>query len=128
MNTPNTLGMLTVLGVCLVACGPLTPPKADGSYHARGVVAAVSGTGEDPALSIHHEAITHFKDRDGQPSQMSSMTMIFGLAPSVPLASAHVGDKIAFDFDVRWSTTPALLLTKLAKLPADTQLTLSDDH
>jgi Cu/Ag efflux protein CusF len=124
-SLPSRVGV-ALLGLCL-ACGA-APPKPDGSYHARGVVAAVSGKDEDASLSIHHEAIPQFKDRDGHPLTMGSMTMIFGLGPGLSTAGVRSGDKIAFDFAVRWSTSPALLLTKFQKLPADTQLTLSADH
>jgi hypothetical protein len=117
---------LLVIALCAAGCGH-DPPKTDARYHLRGVVAAISGSATDAELSIHHEAIPHFKDRDGHDSSMASMTMIFGLAPGVSPTSLHVGDKIEFDFDLRWSTSPALLLTKLAKLPADTPLVLSGE-
>jgi Cu/Ag efflux protein CusF len=116
------LGALLGIALYAAGCGH-DPPITDARYHLRGVVAAIS----DVELSIHHEAIPHFKDRDGHDSSMASMTMIFGLAAGVSPASLRVGDKIAFDFDLRWSTSPALLLTKLEKLPADTPLVLSGE-
>jgi hypothetical protein len=116
--------LLGLIALSLAGCGR-EPTKTDARYHLRGVVAAISGSGPDAELSIHHEAIPNFKDRDGHASQMASMTMIFGLAPSLSAASLRVGDKIAFDFDLRWSTSPALLITKLTKLAPDTALSLS---
>jgi hypothetical protein len=126
--TRARLGLCALLGIALhtAGCGH-EPPKTDARYHLRGVVEAISSSGPDAELSIHHEAIPHFKDRDGHDSSMASMTMIFGLAPGVSPASLRVGDKIAFDFDLRWSTSPALLLTKLEKLAADTPLVLSGE-
>jgi hypothetical protein len=115
-----------LLYVALSACAG-GPPAADGHYHARGVVAAISGSAPDAELSIHHEAIPRFKDRDGHATTMASMTMIFGLAEPSARAGLHVGDKLAFEFDLRWNARPVLLITKLAKLPADTPLTLSGE-
>jgi Cu/Ag efflux protein CusF len=115
-----------LLCVALSACAG-GPPAADGHYHARGVVAAISGSGSDAELAIHHEAIAHFKDRDGHATTMASMTMIFGLAEPAAQAGLRVGDKLAFEFDLRWNARPVLLITKLEKLPADTPLTLSGE-
>jgi hypothetical protein len=112
--------LCTALSAC--AGGPL---EADSHYHGRGIVAARSGSGADAELSIHHEAIPRFKDRDGHETTMASMTMIFGLAKTPSQAALRVGDKLAFEFDLRWNARPVLLITKLEKLPADTPLTLS---
>jgi hypothetical protein len=122
----HRVGVLIWLALSAAGCGH-GPAKTDARYHLRGVIAAMSGSGADAELSIHHEAIPNFKDRDGHASTMASMTMIFGLAQGVSPAALHVGDKIAFDFDLRWSTSPALLITKLEKLPADTPLALSSE-
>ncbi len=123
---------------CLFACsfvsgaagaaGCGSDREAVASYHVRGLVKELSGSGPDGRVMIHHQAVAAFKDRDGHASQMESMQMIFGFAPPLSAASAslHVGDKIAFDFQVRWSESPALVVTKLTKLPADTPLLLKD--
>jgi Cu/Ag efflux protein CusF len=106
----------------LSACGG---DQADGHYHSRGVIAAISGSGIEAEVSIHHEAIARFKDREGVPSTMNSMTMIFGIAPNVTSESMRIGEPIAFDFEVHWQTRPTLRLTGWHPLPTDTKLTLS---
>jgi Cu/Ag efflux protein CusF len=98
--------------------------KPDGHYHARGVVVARSGEAGNRELSIHHEALANFADRDNRRTTMESMTMIFGLDPRIA-ADLQVGDKVAFEFDVRWSKRPVLSITKLSKLPGSTALVLS---
>ncbi len=95
------------------------------SYHVRGLVQEVSGSGVDARVAIHHEAVPRFKDRDGKASSMESMTMIFGFGPGVAPKDVSAGDKIIFDFEVHWSTSPALVVTKVQNLPPDTALTLA---
>jgi Cu/Ag efflux protein CusF len=114
-----------VLSFVLSACGG---DKADGVYHSRGVIAAISGSGSEAEVSIHHEAIARFKDRDGVASTMRSMTMIFGIPPSVTSEAMRIGEPIAFDFEVHWESRPTLQLTAWRPLPADTKLTLSADE
>jgi hypothetical protein len=108
----------------LLACSGGGSDKPDGHYHARGMVVALSQDAGDRQLSIHHEALPNFADRDNQRTTMKSMIMVFGLDPRIA-ADAQVGDKVAFDFDVRWSKRPVLSITKLSKLPANTALVLS---
>ncbi len=75
-------------------------------------------------MVIRHEAVPRFKGRDGRVATMASMTMAFGMGPGVSLQGLRAGDKIAFDFEVRWHEEPALLLTRLSRLPASTKLAL----
>jgi hypothetical protein len=98
------------------------------TYRTRGQVTAKSGQGDDARVNILHEAIPTFKDRDGKVVGMESMEMIFGYAPAVSAGSLAPGDKLAFDFEVRWSGTPPIVLTRVEKLPSDTTLTLTTTH
>ena len=107
----------------LVACGTSDPPTR--RYHARGQVTALNGSGPDLSVSIHHEQIDGFEDRDGKRSAMPSMVMAFGVAPEVPRDLWSQGAKLSFDFDVRWSKQPTLYIVKAEALPADTALTLT---
>ncbi|HEX7481793.1 MAG TPA: copper-binding protein [Polyangiales bacterium] len=97
------------------------------SYHVRGLVQDLSGSGADARVTIHHEAVARFKDRDGHASDMASMKMIFGFGPKLSAADVKVGDKIAFDFDVRWSESPTLVVTRLQKLAPDVALSLAGE-
>ena len=118
---------LCVASIVLLATACSSGEDAPISYHLRGVVKDVAGTGPDARVTIHHEAMPHFKDRDGHDAPMASMTMNFGFVSSIAATRFVVNDKIAFDFDVRFSQTPPLLITQLQTLPTVTQLTLAGD-
>jgi Cu/Ag efflux protein CusF len=98
---------------------------ADAHYGARGQVESAAGTGENARALIHHESIRNFKDRDGQPSTMGSMSMNFALGPGVAVSDFKPGAKIAFEFDVHWSSGSPLVITRVTQLPASTPLELS---
>lgn len=139
----------SILAVLAMACGkseatssagaaaskgaaPTAPAgsSADGVYEARGVITAVipASPAGGARLSIHHERIAAFKDREGKVVGMDSMTMTFDTAPNVKVDALHVNDKIAFRAEVRWDGTPMVLVSKVEPLPAETQLTLSNEH
>jgi Cu/Ag efflux protein CusF len=109
-----------------VGCGAKV--DADASYKTRGLVQNVEGKAPDMHVTIHHERIESFKDRDGKASPMDSMAMRFALAPGVGTAMMSKGAKLEFDFDVRWSKSDPLLITRATKLPDATELKLTDDH
>ena len=113
------LALVAFALVGTLACRERLAP-ADATYSTRGqVVELASSHGE---LTIHHESVPGFHDRQGNPSHMDSMAMPFAVADGVPLNGIAAGDKVAFTFEVRWKTEPALRVTKLEKLPADTAL------
>jgi Cu/Ag efflux protein CusF len=113
------------LALSSAACGAGDAGAA--SYTLRGIVEDVSGTGPDARVTIHHEAIARFKDRDGKEGSMASMSMNFGFVPSIPRNTFVVGEKVSFVFDVRFRETPPLLITRVEKLPANTALVLADE-
>jgi Cu/Ag efflux protein CusF len=117
--------LISVLAASAWSCR-IEPPVR--RYHVRGIVREVSGKGDELRVTIHHERVLGFEDRDGDRSDMASMKMNFGVTKAVPEASLAPGQKLAFDFDVRWNETPTLLLVRAQTLPPDTPLTLSDDH
>lgn len=55
---------------------------------------------------------------------MPSMKMVFGVARDVPRAIWRTGQKVEFDFDVRWQERPALWIVRANTLPDATELTL----
>ena len=82
-------------------------------------------------LKIKHEQIRDFKTKDGVISVtadgiagMRSMIMPFPLGEGMNLDGFNVGDKVEFDFTVNWGggSAPAWFITKIGKLPADTEL------
>ena len=117
---------LPLLLAALFACGTNDPPVR--RYHVRALVKEVSGSGADLRVALHHERIPNFEDRDGKRSEMSAMTMVFGVAPEVAVAQLKAGAKVEVDFDVRWSQAPALLVVSAAALPEGTELVLPPDH
>ena len=116
------LGTAAVGGA--VACGrPERLAPADATYSTRGQVVEVprDSNGE---LSVHHEAVADFRDREGKPSHMDSMSMPFAVAPEVSLTGIAPGDKVAMAFEVRWDSLPTLRIVKLSELPESTSLSL----
>jgi len=103
-----------------LACRERLAP-ADATYSARGEVVELPAS-RSGAMTIHHESVPGFRDRQGKPSHMDSMAMPFAVADGVSLDGIAAGDKVAFTFEVRWKSEPALRVTKLEKLPADTAL------
>ena len=82
-------------------------------------------------LRIRHEQIRDFKTSDGTinvnskgVAGMASMTMPFPLGEGMNLEGFSVGDKVEFDFTVNWGggSSPAWFVTRMEKLPADTEL------
>ena len=112
---------ISLLALCLLAgaCD-----RAE-HYATRGLVRATAADGER-SISVHHERIANFKDREGKTAPMPSMVMIFGLDKSLKLPAP--GAKLALEFDVRWNERPTLLITRLEVLPEQTALTLSSEH
>jgi Cu/Ag efflux protein CusF len=100
--------------------------ETDAHYSVRGEVKSAEGSGADARALIHHEQISNFKDRDGNPSKMASMSMNFALGPGVAVADFKPGAKIAIDFDVHWSSGSPLVITRVTPLPDSTPLKLSE--
>ena len=120
------LGCRVGLGlVCLVACS--SKAESVEHYNTRGLVVAVARDAGETVVTLHHEAIPAFKDRDGKAANMASMKMNFSLG-TTPAPDVQAGDKLAIDFDVHWSGGPPLRITRHQKLPPETALVLSDEH
>jgi hypothetical protein len=121
--------LITVLSLfMLTACGggtPTTTGQPDAVYDVRGKIIGVSGAGENARVTVEHEAIPAFKDRDGVASTMPAMTMAFGLAPEVDKSALIAGSVWELRFEVVWSREPALRVLSAKPLPADTALTLT---
>jgi hypothetical protein len=107
----------------LGACGSKSEPVEH--YATRGVITAVTRDPDETVVTLHHEAVPSFKDRDGKPSAMGSMKMNFSLGQQ-PATDLAVGDKLSIDFEVHWNGGPPLRITRRQKLPSETPLTLSD--
>ncbi len=99
-------------------------PAADQVYVVRGEVQRLAAAAESRSVTIRHESIPGFIDQTGKKVGMPAMAMPFELAPSVDVASLQTGDKVEFRFEVRWEAEPAMLVTAVKELPADTALEL----
>lgn len=111
----------------LVACSSDAPSSAEANtppdvYSTRGVVRALPHP-EKPGseLQIRHEELADFKSIDGEVVGMKSMTMPFPIDPSM-LQGVEVGDRVSFDFEVRWTGSPPMRVTRLEVLPPETRL------
>lgn len=84
--------------------------------------------GDDP--KIHHTQIVDFKGADGSIpvtadgiAGMRSMTMPFPMAEGVSLDGIAAGDKIEFDFEVRWNDGRASWeVTRIEKLDPSVEI------
>jgi Cu/Ag efflux protein CusF len=116
--------LVAVLLVAFAACrgGEALSPAA-ATYTVRGQVLEVprEAGGE---LTVHHEAVPGFHDRQGRPSPMDSMSMPFAVAPEVSLSGVAPGDRVQMTFEVRWQGGPPLRVVALHELPATTELAL----
>lgn len=121
----KALSVLLVASL-LFACGRADPPVR--RYHTRGLVKEVSQDRGELSVTIHHERIESFEDRDGKRSAMDSMRMVFGTASEVPKQLFQPEAKLSFDFDVRWSQQPTLLIVQASELAPETELQLTEGH
>jgi Cu/Ag efflux protein CusF len=93
------------------------------TYTTRGQVIqlpdpANPGTG----LTLNHEAVDRFMDRQGEIVGMDPMSMPFPVSGDVSLEGLQVGDVVEFKLHVDWSKEPAAEITEIRELPAGTKL------
>lgn len=113
---------LSLLAACSSDARSIDAEATADVYTTRGVVRALP----DPAtpgseLQIRHEEIADFKSIDGEVVGMKSMTMPFPVDAAM-LEGVAEGDRVSFDFEVRWEGSPPMKVTRLEVLPAETRL------
>jgi hypothetical protein len=74
-------------------------------------------------LTVRHEAIPGFVDREGATVRMPSMVMALDLAPTVSLSGVAPDDKVELTLLVDWDR-PLVRIERLRKLPDETPLRL----
>jgi hypothetical protein len=118
------VALLAGAGVLPAGCGPrAVTPCAGRGYTLRGQVVAMMPRGGGPRLiTLRHEPVDDFADRQGKVVGMDSMTMPFPVARGVPLTAVAPGDTVAVTLCVDWQADPELAVTALRKLPAGTRL------
>jgi len=98
------------------------PAKAN-RYTIQGIVrSAPAANKAGKSITILHQAIPTFKNRDGEETGMMSMAMPFQVAAEVGELSLAVGDKVEFTFDVDWEAQNPTTIVKITKLPAETEI------
>lgn len=121
----RALTALTLLAAAVLAgCGSEQPAEVQPArtYTLRGMVRDLPETDVLEWISVHHEAIPDFVGVTGEPEPMEAMTMTFTVDPDLPLDGVTVGQKVEFDLVVDWDGSPPALVTRLAPLPAETEL------
>lgn len=127
---------LAALLLVIVACGGNgdsgdEATRAPETYTVRGQIVTLprDNGGE---IRLAHEAIIDFVAADGTVVGMDSMTMSFPLAAGpdgenleigdIAVGHIAVGDIVEFDLRVDWSADPLATVTRVERLPADTEL------
>jgi len=90
----------------------------DYTVHAQ----VVQPPGSASDLYIYHEAIDDWVNRDGKMEGMDAMAMSYPVARGVPLAGIQANDKVEVTVHVDWSADTPAEITRVRKLPPDTQL------
>lgn len=93
------------------------------TFLVRGVIRELPDP-RDPlsGLYIRHEAIDDWVGMDGEIQPMDSMTMPFPVSDDVTFEGIETGDKVTFTLVVDYDADPAIEVTEVQKLPADTEL------
>jgi hypothetical protein len=97
---------------------------ADNTYTLRARVDALPNP-KRQFLDLHHEKLPEFKNEKGEVIGMNEMVMGFPyFAPGVSIADLKPGDPVEFTMEMRFTSKPRFLITRITKLPADTRLNL----
>jgi Cu/Ag efflux protein CusF len=116
--------LAVLAGVCALACGPRGPAPPDATYTARGEITRIDASTRE--VYIHHEALPGFRDEQGTVVGMESMSMPFTLGAAVDAASLAVGQRVEFEFGIRWRAAPRLELLRATPLPEGTRLSFDE--
>jgi Cu/Ag efflux protein CusF len=130
-----SLSLLAPLGTLPPGCsrspgnGKASTP-AEQVYTLRGRITGLPVQGRPLSeLTIMHEDLPTFVGKDGTMVGMKAMEMPFTPAKGVSLKGLAVGDPVEFTFEMRWKSQPHSQLTRIKKLPADTELRIpKSDH
>lgn len=116
------LSALTFLASCGgTALTEHLPGDGSHTYTLKGRILEMPLT-EGSEIQIEHEAIHDLIDSSGEVVGMDAMMMIFSLDVERATPGLAVGDIVEFDLEVDWNADPMATVTRLEKLPADTEL------
>jgi Cu/Ag efflux protein CusF len=98
-------------------------PVRANRYTVQGIVrSAPAANKAGKTITILHQAIPTFKNRDGEETGMMSMAMPFQVAAEAGELPLSVGDKVEFTFDVDWDAQNPTTIVKITKLSADAEI------
>ena len=106
------------------AGGPAAGPGARRYTVRAEVVALPRPQSRPPQLTVRHEAIPGFVDREGATVGMPSMVMPLDLGPGASAGGLVPGDKVELVLAVDWGR-PLVQIEQRRKLPAETVLRLA---
>ena len=105
-----------------------TPAAGVKIYTVRGRVESLPSADGRRDLRVSHEAIPDFVNRRGDQVGMKAMTMEFGpMAEGVSAAGLTAGQPVEVTFEMNWANRPAMKVTRISPLPADTALELTHE-
>jgi len=110
--------LLLILGIVMSCTGSSDSGR---TYTTRGQVVQLPDP-TNPGLTLNHEAVDQFMDRQGEIVGMDPMSMSYPVAKSLSLEGIQVGDVVEFKWHVDWNTEPAVEIVEVHKLPAGTKL------
>lgn len=116
--------LLLIAGIAAVSGSCSGKDSSSGrTYTTRGQVVqlpdpANPGTG----LTLNHEAVDQFVDRQGELVGMDPMSMPYPVAKDLSLEGIQVGDVVEFKWHVDWDAEPAVEIIGVRELPAGTKL------
>jgi Cu/Ag efflux protein CusF len=111
-----------------VPAGTSASSRESQTYTLRGRIVSMPELGKPLSqLTIHHEAVPSFVNKDGERVGMDEMTMPFTPAKGLVLRDLKPGDAIEFTFEVRWSPRISSSMTKIRKLAPDEKLNLKGE-
>lgn len=91
------------------------------TYSVRGQVVTLPAD-NNGEIRLAHEAIDDFEGATGEVIGMDAMTMSFPLAEGAGHEELAVGDVVEFELSVDWSSASPATVTRIEKLPAETEL------
>ncbi|MEM8963209.1 MAG: copper-binding protein [Acidobacteriota bacterium] len=119
---PVLVTVTVLVMLSLGGCAEPAPPEPDAVYTTRALVRQIPITGDPRSeLQLTHEEVPEYENRKGEVVGMKSMTMPFPIDDAL-LTGIEAGDRVEFEFAVRWEGSPPLEVVRIDKLPADTLL------
>jgi len=101
---------------------PNDPSRVE-TYLVRGEVTMLPEPGNPASqFMVKHEPVPNYMNAKGEVVGMNSMTMPFPPADENLLEGLAVGDKVLLTWEVRWFGDPKSIVTKIEKLPPETEL------